>query len=290
MQRQTHNYYFGSSSSQYSIERIADNGRAFQGQVNELRGMTNSSASRAQPILDGYRGGENQAEGMLQTNHLPHGVTLYADISIPSDIQAPDNHASDLYERLENSVRQAVTFQLKSDEALEAHYGDNNKHNFDAGDVYRVWHPTNTEVHLCTFLVLFLAGTSMTCLKIVHCDPEQLDYKFESEHGRLRVEYDRPGSSRRSSRRGRSKQQEEEESESYLLHLYKNQRMKENCWIDMLNPWNINWQKEYLFAYCGRLEKDSFLRAREDHLNRYDERVRGSRSVDLFSSCSGECE
>ena len=193
----------------------------------------------------------------------------------------PYQRAAELQQRLEQLEHQAVTFQANSHEPVEAHYGDNNKYNFDEGDVYRVWHPTNTEVHLCTFLVLFKAGTSMTCLKIVHCDPDQVDYKFESEHGRLRVEHDKPGSSRRMSRRLRPKQQEDDESESYLLYLNKSQGIKnDNCWIDLLNPWNINWQKEYLFVYCGCLEKESFIRVSDSHLKHYAERVRGPMSVD----------
>jgi hypothetical protein len=209
---------------------------------------------------------------------------MYVDLVIPSDTQVQSQRPSEddgvLKQRLEQLEQQAVTFQANSREPDETHYGDNNKHDFDAGDLYRLWHPTNTEVHLCTFLVLFKAGTSMTCLKIVHCDPDQVDYKFESEHGRLRVEHDKPGPSRRQLRRLRSKQQEEEESESYLLYLRKDQEMKDHCWIDLLNPWNINWQKEYLFVYCGCLEKDSFMRARDNHLKLYDERARGPRSVD----------
>jgi len=192
----------------------------------------------------------------------------------------PNQHASDaveLQQRLELLEREAVTSQVNANEPRESHYGDNDRYNFDAGDVCRTWHPTNTEVHLVTFLILFQAGTSMTCLRIVR-EPETVDYKFISEHGRLRIEYDNPGTARRSTRRQRTNLQDEDDSESYLLHLRHDQRMVDNCWIDMLNPWNINWQKEYRFANCGRMEKESFTKLRSEHLELYTERASGSTS------------
>lgn len=136
------------------------------------------------------------------------------------------------------------------------------------------------ETHLDTFVVLFTQGTSMTCLKIVQCEPEHADYKFQNEHGRLKCEADKPGSyRRRSSRLLRSTQQEEEGSEEYLLYLKTNQAIKQDCWIKMSSPWNLDWQSQYLFVYCGCLEKESFLRARDLHRTLYDGLLCGKVSV-----------
>ena len=142
--------------------------------------------------------------------------------------------------------------------------------------MYRVWYPTNTEMHLGTFLVLFTKGTNMTCLKIVHREPGQADYKFQEEHGKLKGEPDKPGSCRRSSRLRRPAHNEEEDGEEYLLYLHKGQSMKKDCWIDIINPWNINWQQPYLYVYCGCLDKISFGKAREQHWESYRRLVRGS--------------
>jgi len=248
-----HNYYVGPSNSHNNIERIGDHGRGFLGQIGgEPANMTNQN---------------NSHEGMLQTSH----IMLCKDVCscvFPLDTHKLSHHALLLEERLQQLERNAVTFQKDCNEAREEHYGDNNKYNFEAGELYRVWHPTNTEVHLCTFLVVFTKGTTMTCLKVVQCDPDQADYKFQHTHGKFKLFHDQPGN-RRSTRLKPTAQQDEEDSDEYLVHLRKEQIMKDNCWVDMATPWNINWQKEYLFVYCGCLDNKSFLRARARHLLLY---------------------
>lgn len=189
-----------------------------------------------------------------------------------------------LERKLDELAQEAVTFQVESYqetngqktlekpcEPTEAHYGNNNKYDFESGELYRVWHPTNTEVHLGTFLVVGITGNNMTCLRIECRIPEDVDHKFERTHGRLKVQQDVPGSYRRrsASRFGGKQPQDDEEPKSLVLFINKQQRLKDNCWVDLLNSWNINWKKEYRFAYCGRLEDRSFESVRDEHLELY---------------------
>jgi hypothetical protein len=199
-----------------------------------------------------------------------------------SSLPPPSNYGDILEQKHAELVREAVTFQMSERvrggksyedqcEPIPAQYGNNHKFDFRVGEFYRIWHPTNTGVHLSTFLVVGRTGTNMTCLKVVYRQPDQVDHRFENTHGALKVEEDLRGG-RRSSSRLRAKQQPEEDGELDLFVVIraKLQRFKENCWIDLQNPWNINWQQEYLFVYCGHLQEESFERAREIHFDLYE--------------------
>ena len=168
-------------------------------------------------------------------------------------------------------MEHAVTFH-ESEDPCEAHYSDN-KGDFRAGEVYRIWHPTNTQVHLGTFMVLCGTGNDMAWLRIVQ--PEKVDDKFEMRHGKLREEQDRFLTHRRLRTSLRSKPPVEEESEPNLFFLSpaKGQRMKENCWIDLECPWNIKRNEDYLFVFCGHFHKESYQRARDVHLELYRDRL-----------------
>ena len=174
-------------------------------------------------------------------------------------------------------AQEAVTFQIRfhngKDEICDpeqVHYSNNNSYNFSVGELYRVWHSTNTEVHLSTFLVMGQKGTNLTCLKIVHPSPKDVDHRFEKTHGKIKMKPDKPGSYRRSSSRIRAMQEgDEHDAEVFCGYMKHPQCMKENCWIDLSNSWNVNWQNGYEFVYCGVLQEDSITRARDAHLRLY---------------------
>ncbi|TAQ86912.1 hypothetical protein B7494_g4753 [Chlorociboria aeruginascens] len=151
-----------------------------------------------------------------------------------------------LDQRIKALELQAVTHRASSPDAREDHYNDNNQHDFNAGEVYRIWNPTNTEVHLDT------------------------DYKFRRGHRKLKPVLDTPPP-RRSARhlKATRQEQEDEEDEVYHLRLRKEQAMVPDCWVNMAASWNIDWRKEHLFAYCGCLEESSFNRAKQLHLELY---------------------
>ncbi|KAL9625054.1 MAG: hypothetical protein Q9160_000783 [Pyrenula sp. 1 TL-2023] len=270
------NITVGQSSN---AEKIGDDARAFQGQASAPVSMRSLSNPRGRPSVARADEGNNaQGDAEQAPTSLPK---RHAEVPTPG----LGSDTSFMLERKLNELAQeAVTYQVESYrethgqktferqcEPLEAHYGNNNNYNFESGELYRVWHPTNTEVHLGTFLVVGITGNNMTCLRIECCNPEDVDQKFERTHGRLKMQQDVPGSYRRrsSSRLAGKQPQEDEEPKSLVLFIRKQQRLKDNCWVDLLNPWNINWQKEYRFVYCGCLEKESFESVRDDHLELY---------------------
>ena len=155
-------------------------------------------------------------------------------------------------------------------EPMQAHYGDNNSYNFESGELYRIWHRTNTEVHLSTFLIVGKTGTNMTCLKIVHCDPYDEDHRFRKMHGKIRVEQDTPVLHLRGQERA------ERESRSYGVVMHRSQRLRDDCWVELRNSWTINWQNEYLFVFCGSFLEESLEEIREAHLEHYVKSLQGA--------------
>lgn len=157
-------------------------------------------------------------------------------------------------------------------EPEETHYGDARKCKFRPGELYRIWHPYNIDVHLNTFVIENILGTSMSCLKLEYCSPDEVDRKFDSTHVKLRVANYASGSyrHRRSSSRLRAKQQQEVQTlpdfTMATVYMDKQQRLKEDCYIDVAASWNIDWQSEYYrFAYCGALEDESIANIQEIH-------------------------
>ncbi|KAL9079202.1 MAG: hypothetical protein Q9157_001911 [Trypethelium eluteriae] len=166
---------------------------------------------------------------------------------------------------LHPSARNRNRVEERPCEPREEHYNDSNKYHFQKGDFVRIWHPVNEDVHLITFLVIGVQGTNMTCLRIVHRDPEEVDFDFEKGHAKLKVEKYVPGASRRAPN-----------TDSDLFHVVmnKSQDMVEHCWIDLLNSENIDRQKEYKFVRCGQLDDISLEKAKTEHLRLYAAKLR----------------
>jgi hypothetical protein len=263
----------------------------FQAPIN--KNMTN--------FHDGARGKRGSQEMMAEGSGMVESTSVFCrvirltkpcvnlDIGSHHKSPTPDGTidlGSMLEQKLEQLAKRAVTFQVEITppkkkgekpeetpcEPSQEHYGNNQEYNFKAGGVYRIWHLLNTEVHLCTFVVLDIQGTNMNCLKIEYCDPDNVDLDFETTHGKLKAERHVPGSyvHRRSSSRLRAKQEEEPPPKQEFIVCMKNQqRLKEDSYIDLANVWNINWQSAYSFVYCGLLQEESFGRVIDIHLHRY---------------------
>ncbi|KAI9709990.1 MAG: hypothetical protein M1820_003068 [Bogoriella megaspora] len=260
----TNNYYiFGPN---HSVENIGGNARNFQGQVISPPPVDLLDSPR--PIMSAVK----------VSKSVPSEDRAYDEGSGSSPI-SQDENMSLLDQKLNDLALDAVSFQTeviasernrnKVEERRcapkEEHYNDNDKFNFEKGDFFRIWHPANTDVHLTTFLVIGIKGTNMTCLRIVHRDPDEADYDFERAHVKLRVEKYIPGVPRRTLCK---------DPESFLVVMNKSQNFKEHCWINLLNSENIDWRKEYRFARCGRLDDDSLERARSEHLRLYEAKLR----------------
>jgi len=200
------------------------------------------------------------------------GLTAHADASFEfsGSREGTPTAESSLRTKLEALQERAVTYRANSSEPRQEHYGDFKEHEFVAGEVYRIWHPTNTNVHLSTFLIYSVTGTNMICLRIVQRKLADADYKFRTRHAKLKP-VPAADTRRRSSRLSTSKQQtqEDEDAEEYFFRLNRDERMKQDCWVDMIFPWNIDWKDEYLFAFCGCLEQPSFERAKQLHRELY---------------------
>lgn len=161
----------------------------------------------------------------------------------------------------------------------QSHYGDNKKYDFRVGELYRIWQRFNSEVHLSTFLVMAIDGTSMTCLKLEHRDPDEMDLgRFETRHVKLKVEQHIPGTYKhqRSSSRLRTQKQVEEDDDSTdcVVYMAPKQCLRPDCFVEVSSPWNINWKSNYLFVYCGRLSDESFKNVVDIHLTRYSSDLR----------------
>jgi hypothetical protein len=142
------------------------------------------------------------------------------------------------------------------------------KGDFREGEIYRVSHPTNTEVHLQTFLVMAVHGVEMSCVKIVQLDV--VNHKDKGRYKRLRIGVEQAAprrSSRVFSQHKRAELPEEDDEDSYTVLMGNSQTMKENCWVQLLPAWTINKAQDYRFAYCGSLSHSSLARARNDHWN-----------------------
>lgn len=92
----------------------------------------------------------------------------------------------------------------------------------------------------------------MSCLKLEHCSPAGVDRKFDSTLVKLRVADSASGSyrHRRSSGWLRAKQQQEVQTlpnfTMATVYMDKQQRLKDDRYIDVAPSWNIDWQSELL--------------------------------------------
>ncbi|KAJ9612394.1 hypothetical protein H2200_003991 [Cladophialophora chaetospira] len=213
----------------------------------------------------------------------------------PAHEEQPNNIDTSLDKKHKELADQAVTFKLTKidtpdnkvhlypEVAVESHYVKSKSCKFEPGELYRVWYRINVEVHLSTFLILKIKGSDMTCLKILHRDPKEGGMtKFERSHGRLKAKeyvqghrhFPRRASSQLRAQAKNEKIKDADGSDAFVVDMETLQGMKENCWIDLCNPWNIDWQRPYRFAYCGRLQDDSFDRVIEIHTDLYLENLK----------------
>lgn len=241
--------------------------------------MTTSNNTRGRPAaIEGTHEEPGSRDTQVQPSSQSHHDEAHSD-----EIR---ELASILDRRNAELARDAVSYQVdvrsrnkqaypEEIEPIEAHYDNNHNFNFEPEELYRVWHRTNTELHLSTFLVVDISGTVMKCLKIVQREPAAIDQKFWRTHRKLKPEMDTGSHRLRSASRPRSKQQEEgqsgdEESEELMVFMKNSQRLREDCWVDLRTPWSIDWQKEYRFVYCGCLHEESFRKAVTMHLKDYN--------------------
>ncbi|KAI9692475.1 MAG: hypothetical protein M1822_006706 [Bathelium mastoideum] len=189
-----------------------------------------------------------------------------------SNLSPEDENVSPLDKKLRKLTLDAVSYRTESQpsakdrpcEPMEEHYSDNDSFNFRRGDIFRIWHPANTDVHLATFLVIGIKGTKIICLRIVQRDPSDVDYEFEREHERLRAVKWTLGASRRTANKN---------PDESLVIMKDSQKLKEDCWIDLPNSEYIDWRKGYKFARCGSLEGDSLNKVKKEHLRLYEEQI-----------------
>lgn len=109
----------------------------------------------------------------------------------------------------------------------------------------------------------------MTCLRLVNKPEEEMSYPFSQKNHRLEVKKHKQSCEcdKQDEASGHSHcDNNSEETESrYTFHLQHEQDIRENCWINFTTPWNINYQRPYKFAYCGRLQEDCFIDISRKH-------------------------
>ncbi|EXJ56820.1 hypothetical protein A1O7_07164 [Cladophialophora yegresii CBS 114405] len=262
--------------------------------------MTNSH-KKTQETPTAREGRQRPLAGMVESAHIYCRILLLTKVSLaienetPSETSAssdPVSYEAILLQKHALLAEEAVTYQVKkitpskkgstsSEEPCEPvaeHYSDNEKHDFRVGEIYRIWHPLNVNVHLGTFLVMDIEGTEMVCLKLKHCHPNDVDRTFDETHVKLKALPHVPGSyvHRRASSRLRAKQQEEEQEagSDYVVYMENQQCLKEDSYINLRRSWDINWQDDYQFVYCGRLEEKSFYSVLDIHVDRYSNNLR----------------
>jgi hypothetical protein len=113
-------------------------------------------------------------------------------------------------------------------------------------------------VHQSTFLILSVNGTSMTCLKLVHCDPKDANDKFRRNHGRIvaQARAKDGGSTSTQAQYG-----------PYKLDIDEDQEITDHCWINIRDPWNNNWLDGYKYAFCGSIVERSFQKIKGDYIS-----------------------
>jgi hypothetical protein len=254
-----------------------------------MTNTSNNSRGRKNTIEDQV----GQESGTVKTTHLSSLTSPIANAQINTDQttrgqtsieESPSDVITYLNDKHIELAHEAVTYlvtrtersgknvEMIPVEPAEEHYlSFSQDSDFQAGELYRVWYRTNTEVHLSTFLILSIKGANMTCLKIVHRDPKNGGaYKFEKAHGRLKAEKDMPGTYHHSIRaRLKNQERDADEDDSFVVVVAEKQELKENCWIDLNNPWNVDWRNNYRFVYCGTLDDNSFGRVVKRHRELY---------------------
>ncbi|KAL9089943.1 MAG: hypothetical protein Q9165_005472 [Trypethelium subeluteriae] len=258
------NYYFIGPS--HNVETFGGNAKAILGQVNSP-----SPVNRAGLLPPSMA----TATKVTERNA---SVERGYDEGSGSNLSHEDESISALGQRFDELTLDAVSFQIERHQSVrnksnveerrceprEEHYNDD-KHGLRKGDIVRIWHPVNREMHLTTFLIISVEGNDMTCLRIVHGDPEEVEFPSLDGYGKLKVERRIPGVSRRTPN---------VDSDSFRVFMSRSQNIKEHCWINMLNSENIDKQKEYKFVRCGQLDDSSLERVKEDHLRLYRAKLR----------------
>jgi hypothetical protein len=169
---------------------------------------------------------------------------------------------------------EATTYKKGVLHPEESHYGDNKSYNFKEGEVYRLWHPNDVEVHLGSFLILSKIGTEMTCLRLVNKPGDEHHYGFTTENHRLEVKRHIEKCDCDTKAAATKKSEESGDEPMYLFHLTHDQDIKDECWVNFTTPWNINWQRPYKFTFCGRLQEECFVDVRKKTKKSFVERLR----------------
>jgi hypothetical protein len=255
----------------HNIDSVNQNASVFQGQSSS---MTHSSGSQRgrRSAADNHRRAI-EADGASLSLPTPHTLNWLTQVVVvdqtspsPVEPQTDDHYASalaQLTQMLRGCEEEAVTSQAGHSRPEPDHYGDN-EHDFIVGELYRIWQPTNTQVHLSTFLILTITGTCMKCLKIIHRPPEEVDDRFQGWHAKIRIKKESKSSQLPSTKSWHPKQAVEQEREdagdldACPVISAASQEFKDDCWIVLRGSWNIDWRHGYRFVYCGKLEKKDF--------------------------------
>ncbi|KAF2240063.1 hypothetical protein EV356DRAFT_495923 [Viridothelium virens] len=258
-----HYYIFGESSN---VENIEGNARTFLGQVHSPSPVNQAYSlppSMATKVRSSDAADDRSYDEGSASNSSQHNESVSALAQSLNEL-ALDPVSFQTQPEVYPSATNGNRVEERRCEPREEHYKDCSNY-IQKGDIVRIWRPMNTDVHLTTFLVLNIQGTNMICLRIVHRDPREVGYGFSKDHAKLKVEKYIHGAPDLSPN---------QDSDSCRAIMNESQDMKENCWINLLIPENIDSRKEYKFVRCGQLDDDSFERAKAKHLRLYAAKLR----------------
>lgn len=154
----------------------------------------------------------------------------------------------------------------KREVAVKSHY--QTLEDLNEGDVLRLWADDNVAMHLSTVIIIRVIGKKGTCLKIECPKPHEVDGRFKKYHAKIEKEKRdgrhviQPGM-RNADVQGNSN------FVTGVLDLDSGQDLREDCWTDLKDPWNITIGAGYKFVWCGVLTNDSFRILRQTHYELY---------------------
>jgi hypothetical protein len=134
----------------------------------------------------------------------------------------------------------------------------------EVGDVYRVQREENDIMHMQTFLIIRTGSVLRGC-KIEEHLLKDSEPKYTHTHARLLVRMEEDDTPRSSGKLNVTATPRRASAELPPLEIIMddNQNIKDNCWVDLREDYNITLSAHYRVAYCGKLTVESCKIARE---------------------------
>ena len=167
-------------------------------------------------------------------------------------------------EKLKKCASVAATYELAPSgdpneprpDPAKSHYNKLAPGKVRDGYIIRIWKPDDVVMHLVTFAVLFQKGYSWATCKIVRAKPGRDDFDFKHYHAKVCTHEEEDDSIKVPADTGAN-------LGTVHVLLHETQGWHDDVWLNLERSYDMGFDEEYFFTYCGKLTSSSMNYARD---------------------------